>query len=170
MSKSTRGTISLLESRASHDPPNGLYYKEVGKLLHKYGSNDEPKHDAGTIFATLQKTMSYVKSNVEGLNRVHHWTDSPTSQYRNKTIFSIVSRHEEHSDAKAAWNYFKTGDGKGPCNGIGGAAKRLADEAVTQEKVSIHDAFITWAENNQQERTIKFLLVDKKETEISRAF
>ena len=132
--------------------------------------SDEPKYDAGTIFTILQKTMSYVKSNVEGLDQVHHWTDSPTSQYRNKTIFSIVSRHKEHSDAKAAWNYFETEHGKGPCDGIGGTAKRLADEAVRQEKVSIHNAFMTWAENNQQERTIKFLLEDKKETEASRAF
>ena len=29
---------------------------------------------------------------------------------------------------------------------------------------------MTWAENNQQKRTIKFLFVDKKETEASRAF
>ena len=133
-------------------------------------TSDDPKHDAGTIFAILQKAMSNVKSNVEGLDQVHHWTDSPTSQYRNKTIFSIVSRHEEHSDAKAAWNYFEIVHGKEPCDGICGTAKRLADEAVGQEKVSIHDAFMTWAENNQQERTIKFLLVDKEETEASRAF
>ena len=44
--------------------------------------------------------MPYVKSNVEDLDQVHYWTDSPTSQYRNKTIFSIVSSHEEHFKAK----------------------------------------------------------------------
>ena len=114
--------------------------------------------------------MSYVKPDLESPDQVHHWTDSPTSQYRNKTIFSIVSHHEEHSDAKAAWNYFETGHGKEPCDGIGGTAKRLADETVRQEKVSIHDALMTWAENNQQECTIKFLLVNKKETEASSAF
>ena len=132
-----------------------FYYKEGGKLLH--GSMavifDETKHDAGTIFAILQKTMSYVKSHVEGLDQVHHWTDSPTSQYRNKTIFSMVSCHEEHSHAKAAWNYFETGHGKERVDGIGGTAKRLADEAVRQDKVSIHDAFMTWAENIRRNYT-----------------
>ena len=134
--------------------------------------SDEPKHDAGTIFYILQETMPYIKSNVEGLDQVHYWTDSPTSQYMNNTIFKIVSRNEEHFDAKAAWNYFETRHGKRPSDGIGGTAKRLANDAVRQEKVSIHDAsdFMTWAENNQQERTIKFLFVDKKETEASRAF
>ena len=99
--------------------PVVFYYKKGGKLLHKsmVVNSDKPKHDAGTIFAVLQKTISYVKSNVEGLDQVYHWTDSPTSQYRNKTIFSIVGRHEEHSDAKAAWNCFETGHGKEPCDG-----------------------------------------------------
>ena len=38
--------------------------------------------DALTIFAILQEIMPYVKSNVEDLDQVHYWTDSPTSQYR----------------------------------------------------------------------------------------
>ena len=86
-----------------------FYYKEDGKLLHKSMAviSDERKHDAGTIFDILQKIMPYLKSNVEGLDQVHYWTDSPTSQYRNKIIFSKVSHHEEYFDAKAAWNYFE---------------------------------------------------------------
>ena len=68
--------------------------------------------------------------------------------------------------------YFEAGHDKGPCDGIGGTAKRLADEAVRQEKVSIHDVsdFMIWAENDQQECTTKFLFADKKETDASRAF
>ena len=42
--------------------PLVFYYKEGGKLLHKSMAviSDEPKHDAGTIFAILQKIMPYV--------------------------------------------------------------------------------------------------------------
>ena len=71
-------------------------------MLHKSMAivSDEPSHNALTIFAILQKTMPYVKSNVEDLDQVHYWTDSPTSQYRNKTICSIVRHHEEHFKAK----------------------------------------------------------------------
>ena len=59
-----------------------------------------------------------------------------------------------------------------PCDGIGGTSKRLADEAVKQEKVSIQDApdFMKWAEENQLKSAIKFLFVDKNNTEDSRAF
>ena len=84
--------------------PIVFYYKEGGKLFHKSMAviSDESKHDAGTIFAILQKTIPYIKSNVEILNQVHYGTDSPTSKYRNETIFSIVSRHKEHFSVKPA--------------------------------------------------------------------
>ena len=154
--------------------PMVFYYKKESSLLHKsiVAISAEPKHDAGTVFAILKKVIPFIKSEVGAFNQIHYWTDSPTSQYRNKTIFSVVNRHEETFDAKAVWNYFEAGHGKGPCNGIGGTSKRLADEAVKQEKVSIQDAsdFMKWAEENQLGSAIKFLFVDKKNTEESRAF
>ena len=51
--------------------PMVSYCKEGGKLLHKRAMaviSDEPKHDAGTIFAILQKIMNYVTSTVESLD------------------------------------------------------------------------------------------------------
>ena len=60
-----------------------------------------------------------------------------------------------------------------PCDGIGGTSKRLLlMRAVKQEKVNIQDTsdFMKWAEENQLESAIKFLLVDKNNTEESRAF
>ena len=146
--------------------PMVFYYKKESSLLHKsiVAISDEPKHDAGTAFAILKKVIPFIKSEVGAFNQIHYWTDSPTSQYRNKTIFSVVSRHEETFGAKAVWNYFEAGHGKGPCDGIGGTSKRLADEAVKQEKVSIQDAsdFMKWAEENQLGSAIKFLFVDKR--------
>ena len=154
--------------------PMVFYYKKESSLLHKsiVAMSDEPKHDAGTVFAILKKVIPFIKSEVGAFNQIHYWTDSPMSQYRNKTIFNVVSRHEETFGAKAVWNYFEAGHGKGPCDGIGGTSKRLADEAVKQEKVSIQDAsdFMKWAEENQLGSAIKFLFVDKKNAAESRAF
>ena len=58
-----------------------------------------------------------------------------------------------------------------PCDGIGGTPKRL-DEAVKQEKVNIQDGsdFMKLAEKNQLKSAIKFLFVDKNNTEDSRAY
>ena len=47
-------------------------------------------------------------------------TGSPTSQYRNKQIFSILANHDRlFPDVKAFWLYFEAGHGKNPCDGVG---------------------------------------------------
>ena len=50
-----------------------------------------------------------IDPNVECL---YYWTDSPTSQYRNKTIFQLIANHEKLFGIKAKWNYFEAGHGK----------------------------------------------------------
>ena len=67
---------------------------------------------------------------------VHYLTDSPTSQYRNKTVFKILSCHEENFGVMASWSYMEAGHGKGPCDPIGGVGKRKADQAVSKMESS----------------------------------
>ena len=78
---------------------------------------------------------------------IHYWTDSPTSQYRNKLIFDIVANHYSLYNCAAVWNYFEAGHGKGPCDGLDGTVKRMADTAIKTGKVMIQDSddFFAWA-------------------------
>ena len=76
------------------------------------------------------KIIPLLKRDVPTVRMIHYLTDSPTSQYRNRTIFAIVARHEQLFQLKATWSYFEAGHGKGPCDGIGGASKRMADNAL----------------------------------------
>ena len=69
-----------------------------------------------------------------------YWIDSPTSQHRNRTIFKIISCHKEHFGVTASWNVMEASHGKGPCDPIGGVAKRKADQAVKNGKYVIQDA------------------------------
>ena len=64
---------------------------------------------------------------------------------------------------KASWNYFEVGHGKGPCDGIGGTAKRMADEAIKHGKVEIQDAldFYRWAKESQGESKVHYVFVSK---------
>ena len=43
----------------------------------------------------------FVKQFVPDLKQVFYWTDSPTSQFRNKTIFHITSEHKEEYNCVA---------------------------------------------------------------------
>ena len=57
------------------------------------------------------------------------------SQYRKETIFSNVCNHRNWLDGRSAiWNDLEAGYSEGPCNGIGGTAKRQANGAIKQEK------------------------------------
>ena len=49
-------------------------------------------------------------------------------------IFKFISCHQEYFNVPASWH------GKGPCDPIGGTAKRKADQAVKNGKYIIQDA------------------------------
>ena len=98
--------------------------------------SDDLQHDAGSAIAFIKNIISNVKLMVPNLTLIHYWTDSPTSQFRNKTIFDLLSKHQDTFGIDARWHYFEAGHGKGPsaCDGIGGCSKRQADQAVRQHK------------------------------------
>lgn len=123
-------------------PAVAYYRSEDGPLSHKSWVfvSDELGHNSVTLFAFLKELIPNPKAMLPKLKHVHFYTDSPTSQYRNKTLFYLLSHHKELFDVTASWNYFEAGHGKGPCDGVGGSVKRIADEAVQQQKANIQDA------------------------------
>ena len=76
----------------------------------------------------------------------------------NKSIFKIVSCHEEYFNIFASWNYREAGHGKDPCGPIGGTGKRKALQAVKNDKAVIQDAhdFYKWAKKEEENSAIKF--------------
>ena len=146
------------------------YVDESGNLSHKsyIFVSDELGHNAGSVQAILKTFLPKLKETVPGTCFVHYWTDSPTSQYRYKLLFKFLSDHEENFGIKAAWNYFEAGHGKGPCDGVGGTAKRMADEAVRAQKTVIQDAhdFYCWATMSKSP-SIEYIFISKEECMIS---
>ncbi|XP_054775254.2 uncharacterized protein LOC129283486 [Lytechinus pictus] len=150
--------------------PIVVYFRNDGnELVHQSFAavSDDRNHNTSTILAILTKLMPKLKELIPHLHKVHYWTDSPTSQYRNKTMFSLVSEHADIFDGiHAQWNYFESGHGKGPCDGIGGTIKRLADTAVKRRAAVIQDAhdFFAWASQERHECSgskINFFFVAK---------
>ena len=66
-------------------------------------------------------------------------TDSPTSQYKNKTIFKTLPCCKEYFNISAFWNYMELGHGTRPCDPFEGTAKREADKAVKNSRAEIQD-------------------------------
>ena len=64
------------------------------------------------------------------------------------------------------------GHGKGPCDPIGGTAKRKADLAVKNDKAVIQDAmdFFTWAKESQGQSAIEFFFISTYDYQTSSLF
>lgn len=122
--------------------------------------SDEMSHSATTVHGILNKIIPLLKEIDPEVTFIHYWTDGPTSQYRNKQIFYTVANHTNIYDIGARWNYFEAGHGKGPCDGLGGTTKIMADEAIRSVRVVIQDPkdFYNWAINSSL-KGIKFLFV-----------
>ena len=73
-------------------------------------------------------------------------------------MFDVVLKHKMMFGLGAQWNYFESGHGKGPCDGLGGSCKRQASEAVKQGKAVIQDArdFYNWATLHQKSIQYRF--------------
>ena len=91
---------------------------------------DDRKHDAGAILAFMHELARLVKETLPQVKTIHYASDSPSSQYRNITILSILCKHRHIFGLNATWCYFEAGHGKGPCDGVGAAAKRMATNTV----------------------------------------
>ena len=149
--------------------PIVIYKKdESGQLIHRsfVAVSDSLVHASSTVIAILDKFYSLYIPELQNVKFVHYWTDSPTSQYRNRYIFDLILEHKKRYGFDATWNYFESGHGKGPCDGVGGTVKRLADQAVNAQKANIQDAddFYSWAENGSI-KAISFFFVRKADCE-----
>jgi hypothetical protein len=89
------------------------------------------RHDAVAVWAHLDPVLLYLKEQHPSVDCVHFFSDGPSSQYRNKTNFFLLSRRIFIYGLKCAtWNMFESGHGKGAPDGIGGALKRQADDII----------------------------------------
>jgi hypothetical protein len=131
------------------------YKDQEGKLQHKsyVGISPEKSHSAPTTFAFLRKLVPQVQELLPQLSCIHYITDSPVSQYRNKSITKVIAMHSKYfPGVTCTWDFLESGHGKGPCDGVGGSIKHYADTAV-KKGVLITNAqdFFTWAvENNEK--------------------
>lgn len=69
-------------------------------------------------------------------------------------MFNLVSKHTAVYEIRARLNYFESGHGKEPCDGLWGTIKRMADETVKRGATMIQDPkeFFDWSINSNIKR------------------
>lgn len=96
--------------------------------------SDVMSQNATTVYTILRKCIPTLQNENRNLKTVHYSNGSPTSQYRNKTIFQFNANHEAQFGISRRWSYLESGHGKDPCDGLGASVKRAAYNAVKQGK------------------------------------
>ena len=92
--------------------------------------SDNLKHGPSGIWAHLEPVLKYLKD-VTGTSTIHFISDGPTTQYRCKSNFYLMSKKVFDLGFKyTTWNFMEAGHGKGAPDGIGAAIKRQADNLV----------------------------------------
>lgn len=112
-----------------------MYYKKEDKIDSKSfcTAADNLDHQSHGVWAHLQPVLLDASARFPLTNTVHIFSDSPSSQYRNKGNFFFMKTMLPNifKNLKiSTWNFSEPGHGKGPMDGVGGAIKRSADEYV----------------------------------------
>lgn len=115
-----------------------VYFKSEDKVMSKSFCtlSKSLRHDVSAIWAHLMPILSYT-SEVHNADTLIFVSDSPATQYRNKTMFYFLGNKLRHFYPKlkdCSWNYWESGHGKGAPDGIGGVTKRTADRLVGEGK------------------------------------
>ena len=100
--------------------PMVLHYRNENgqmKVLNFVGLSCVTAHTVPTTFAFLKAMMSELHQAMPLLNTIHFVTDSPSSQYRNRSICALVGHLPLLFGVRASWAWLEAGHGKGPCDG-----------------------------------------------------
>lgn len=90
------------------------------------------RHDAPAVWVHLIIIIDETTKSNPFIDTIHMLSDSPTSQYRNKFVFYLISqlKNDFAQIEKVTWSYSEAGHGKGAPDSVGAVMKRTADHIV----------------------------------------
>lgn len=103
------------------------------------------RKDAHAVMAHLTPVIVKYKERFPLVTTLHFLSDSPSTQYRNKTMFALIEKYlltNFPGIDTVFWNYSESGHGKGAPDGVGAVLKRTADRITAEGKdVNSFEAF-----------------------------
>lgn len=98
--------------------------------------SDNLDHHAHGVWSHMKDILNGANEEFPNTETVHFFSDSPSSQYRNKTNVYLMSlllpRHFKNLSS-FSWNFSEAGHGKGVMDGVGGSIKRNSDLLVLHQ-------------------------------------
>ena len=147
--------------------PLVVYVRENGELIQKSfcAISDDLEHDSSLVHQIQKEISQQIKSNFPQVTKVEYFSDGCAAQYKNCRNFLNLTFHHQDFGLSACWSFFASSHGKSPCDGIGGAVKRLVARASLQRPYSnqILSARSMLDFCNQSITNISFLFISKEE-------
>ncbi|CAF2028493.1 unnamed protein product, partial [Rotaria magnacalcarata] len=93
--------------------------------------SDDTNHMFEGTWAAVQYLLDLIKNDVNTkMKNLIFISDSPVSQYRNKTTFYFLKQYAIANQITVKWIYLESGHGKGVADEVGAVIKKKMDEAV----------------------------------------
>ncbi|KAL0860169.1 hypothetical protein ABMA27_010476 [Loxostege sticticalis] len=94
--------------------------------------SDNTCHEPHAIWAHLMPILRYSKNMNQQRKTIHFFSDGPSSQYRQKKNFFLLSLFTAKLGLSySTWSFSEAGHGKSIADGIGGSMKRALDKRVS---------------------------------------
>ena len=102
--------------------------------------SDDLNHTKYSIYVFMQHIFSHLKTTYPDIKHINIFSDGPTSQFKQRVLFSNIYAWEMEHDLKITWNFFATSHGKDVVDGIGGTLKRTVWRHVKAERAHVTNA------------------------------
>ncbi len=87
----------------------------------------------------MQSIFAQLMASYPGIEKIDVFSDGPTSQFKQRFLFSNLYGWEMENSLKISWNFFAISHGKGVVDGIGGTVKRAVWRYVKAEQSHVTD-------------------------------
>lgn len=119
-------------------------------------------HQPAAVWCHLDPILKWLRAEFGSVDTVHFYSDGPSTQYRQKQNFYLMTtKFFDYGFRAMTWSFFEAGHGKGPADGVGGFLKRTADKIVANGE-DIADVFQFYNKLNDVSK-IKLFMIEEKD-------
>ena len=97
--------------------------------------SDNLEHTKLSIYVFVQEILNHLTSKYIDIRHVNFISDGPSSQFKQKFLFSNLHLWGSRFNISIDWNFFATSHGKGVVDGIGGSTKRMIWNRIRSGRV-----------------------------------
>ena len=123
--------------------------------------SDDLEHTKLAIYTFMSTIFSILREKYPDFDQINIFSDGPSSQFKQRFLFSNLHLWEEMFNCEMRWNFFATSHGKGIIDGLGGTVKRSVWRYVRSGKGFATTPQMFYELAVQRNPAIKIIFVDK---------